>query len=464
MLLLMNEISKYFGHFKALDNASIDINHGEIVGLVGENGAGKSTLIKILNGAYKYDSGTIKFNDLNWFVNSPQHAQRNGISTIFQEINLSPYLSIKEEIDVKKPLESYSTAIKQMIAIARAISFNAKLVVMDEPTSSLDEREVEILFKIMKKLKEDNISLLFVSHNLDDVKKICDRIIIMRDGKTIKSVKSAEVDKKEIVSFMLGKNIEDLNKSGSTAFSKLEIKNDKTILSAKNLKFGNKVKNINFEVKKGEIVGLAGLLGSGRTESARLIFGIDNPENGKIVFSNGYYNDPKTAIKKGIGFCPEDRKTEGIIPDLSVKDNLTLPLLPKLRKYGVLNEEKQNEIVKKYIKSIGIKCASINQPIRELSGGNQQKVILARWICLNPTLLILDEPTRGIDVGAKNEIQKIIIDFAKKGLSVLMISSELEEIIEGSNTVFILKDGETIAKYNNEEIKESNIIKDMAGA
>ena len=498
MLLLMNEISKYFGHFKALDNASIDINHGEIVGLVGENGAGKSTLIKILNGAYKYDSGTINFNDLNWSANSPQHAQRNGISTIFQEINLSPYLSIteniflgreinnkfgflnwnlmhketikiinkfiKEEIDVKKPLESYSTAIKQMIAIARAISFNAKLVVMDEPTSSLDEREVEILFKIMKKLKEDNISLLFVSHNLDDVKKICDRIIIMRDGKTIKSVKSAEVDKKEIVSFMLGKNIEDLNKSGSTAFSKLEIKNDITILSAKNLKFGNKVKNINFEVKKGEIVGLAGLLGSGRTESARLIFGIDNPENGKIVFSNGYYNDPKTAIKKGIGFCPEDRKTEGIIPDLSVKDNLTLPLLPKLRKYGVLNEEKQNEIVKKYIKSIGIKCTSINQPIRELSGGNQQKVILARWICLNPTLLILDEPTRGIDVGAKNEIQKIIIDFAKKGLSVLMISSELEEIIEGSNTVFILKDGETIAKYNNEEIKESNIIKDMAGA
>ena len=498
MLLLMNEISKYFGHFKALDNACIDINHGEIVGLVGENGAGKSTLIKILNGAYKYDSGTINFNDLNWSANSPQHAQRNGISTIFQEINLSPYLSIteniflgreiknkfgflnwnlmhketikiinkfiKEEIDVKKPLESYSTAIKQMIAIARAISFNAKLVVMDEPTSSLDEREVEILFKIMKKLKEDNISLLFVSHNLDDVKKICDRIIIMRDGKTIKSAESADVDKKEIVSFMLGKNIEDLNKLGSTAFSKLEIKNDKTILSAKNLKYGNKVKNVNFEVKKGEIVGLAGLLGSGRTESARLIFGIENPENGKIVFSNGYYDDPKTAIKKGIGFCPEDRKTEGIIPDLSVKDNLTLPLLPKLRKYGVLNEEKQNEIVKKYIKSIGIKCASINQPIRELSGGNQQKVILARWICLNPTLLILDEPTRGIDVGAKNEIQKIIIDFAKKGLSVLMISSELEEIIEGSNTVFILKDGETIAKYNNEEIKESNIIKDMAGA
>ena len=251
---------------------------------------------------------------------------------------------------------------------------------------------------------------------------------------------------------------------GSTAFSKLDIKNDKTILSAINLKYGKKVKNVNFEVRKGEIVGLAGLLGSGRTESARLIFGIENPENGKIVFSNGYYDDPKTAIKKGIGFCPEDRKTEGIIPDLSVKDNLTLPLLPKLRKYGVLNEEKQNEIVKKYIKSIGIKCASINQPIRELSGGNQQKVILARWICLNPTLLILDEPTRGIDVGAKNEIQKIIINFAKKGLSVLMISSELEEIIEGSNTVFILKDGETIAKYNNEEIKESNIIKDMAGA
>ena len=497
-LLSMKDISKSFGNFSALKDAYIEVNRSEIMGLVGENGAGKSTLIKILNGAYSLDNGEIIFDNNLWNVKSPQEAQRLGISTIFQEINLSTYLSIteniflgreiknrfgflnwklmhneteklissfiNEEIDVKIPLELYSTAIKQMVAIARAISFQAKLVVMDEPTSSLDEKEVKILFEIMKKLKNNDVSVLFICHNIDEIMYACDRVTIMRDGKTVDVKYKNKTTKLEIVSGMLGRDLEDVKKMGVTAFNKRVNNNGVNILSAHKLKYGKKVKNVSFDVNSGDIVGLAGLLGSGRTESARLIFGVDKPERGTIKFMDKKINNPLSAIKAGIGFCPEDRKIEGIIPSLSVKDNLTLALLPRLSKAGIIDTKKQDIIVQKYINEVGIKCVSPEQPIKELSGGNQQKVILARWMCMNSKLLILDEPTRGIDVGAKVEIQKIILMLAENGLGVLMVSSELEEIIEGANKVFVLRNGHSVSKYEDQNIIESNIIKVMAGA
>jgi ribose transport system ATP-binding protein len=496
-LLDMQAISKSFGGVPALIEASLQIMPAEVMALVGQNGAGKSTMIKILNGAYVRDSGTIAFDGHGWMASSPQQAQRAGISTIFQEINLIAFRTVAENIylgreerrfgpfldwdkmnagakellarfdvnlDVRRPLGDFSTAIQQMVAIARAISFDAKLVIMDEPTSSLDEAEVAVLLRTVRQLKSDGVAVIFVSHKLDELYEVCDRVTVMRDGRTVAVAPMQEMSKLQLVASMLGRDLAEVRASGATAFDDVETAIGDELLEVTDVAVGHKVQDATFDIKKGEIAGLAGLLGSGRTETARAIFGADRTRAGNLKFEGKHVRlrSPADAIALGMGYCPEDRKVEGIVPDMSVAENLTLALLPALKRSGMIDEARQREVVLRFIKEIGIKCAGPDQRIRELSGGNQQKVLLARWLCMNPKLLILDEPTRGIDVGAKAEIQSLIRRLAAQGLGVLMISSELEEIIEGANRVFVLREGRTVAEFSHDRIDEGAVMHAMA--
>jgi ribose transport system ATP-binding protein len=368
------------------------------------------------------------------------------------------------QIDVRRPLMTFSTAIQQMVAIARAVSFSARIVIMDEPTSSLDERECEVLFDVIRRLKRDGVSVIFVSHRLDELYEICERVTVMRDGRTVLVDRLANLDKLQLVSAMLGRDRATVRAEGATAFSRGGAKIGEEILRADGLKIGRRVRNARVTVRAGEIVGLAGLLGSGRSEVARAIFGADPPDNGRIEIAGEQteLTTPADAIRRRIGYCPEDRKKDGIIPDMSVSENLTLALLPHLARVGIVDQAKQREIVAKFMTRLGIKAATPDQKIRELSGGNQQKVLLARWLCTDPALLILDEPTRGIDVGAKGEIQSLIDELAADGLGVLMISSELEELVEGADRVFVLREGETAAELAGEAISEPAIMAAMA--
>ncbi len=496
-LLAMRAIDKSFGSVSALVSADLVVMPAEVMALVGQNGAGKSTMIKVLNGAFQYDGGTIAFDGKPWVAGSPQQAQRAGVSTIFQEINLIGYRSVAENIylgrEIKKfaglldwtrmnqgartllarfnidvevtlPLENFSTAVQQMVAIARAVSFDAKLVIMDEPTSSLDEAEVAVLLKTIRQLKADGVAVIFVTHKLDELYEVCDRVTIMRDGRTVSVANIADISKLQLVASMLGRDLADVRARGATAFSNGDHDIGGELLEAKSLAVGRRVSDASFDIRKGEIVGLAGLLGSGRTETARAVFAADPMSKGQVRFEgkDRDFKTPAQAIAAGMGYCSEDRKTQGIIPDMSVADNLTLALMPALTRAGMIDETRQREIVLRFIKDIGIKCSGPNQKIRELSGGNQQKVLLARWLCMNPKLLILDEPTRGIDVGAKGEIQSLIRRFASEGLGVLMISSELEEIVEGADRVFVLRDGRMDAEMDKAAISEQAVMQAMA--
>ncbi len=496
-LLLMEHITKRFPGAVALADAHLSVARGEVHALIGENGAGKSTLIKILTGAYHRDSGSILFDGNKVNFQTPQHAQRNGISTIYQEINLVPFRTVTEniflgrerfrfglldwrrmnaeardilrrfkiDVDVTQPLNMYTIATQQMVAIARAISFKSKLVIMDEPTSSLSDDEVQVLFAVIRQLKADGIAVIFISHRLDELYAICDSVTIMRDGHTIEERALAGLPKIELVAKMLGREIGTVQHEGQTSFDvSRHVVREQVLLAAHELQHGRQLRSASLSVHAGEIVGLAGLLGSGRSETARAIFGADNLEQGSISV-NGEpvtFNSPADAIRAGIGFCSEDRKADGIIPELSVRENLTLAALPGLTRAGIVDRQQQQAIVERFIQLLGIKTSGPDQKIRELSGGNQQKVLLARWLCINPHLLLLDEPTRGIDVGAKGEIQKLIDELAEQGLGVLMISSELEELLEGSDRVFVMRDGRTVAEIPRAQLSQDAILTAMA--
>jgi len=494
-LLAMRGMEKRFQGSQALAGAALEVLPGEVMALVGQNGAGKSTLIKVLTGAYQADAGTIEFAGARIAFGTPLAAQRAGISTIYQEINLAPLRSVAEnvflgrelyryglldwrrmngeaesllrrfavDIDVRRPLGEFPTAIQQMVAIARAVSLAAKLVIMDEPTSSLDEREVEVLFDVIRRLRDAGVAVIFITHRLDELYRVCDRVTVMRDGRTVLTGRMADVDKLKLVAAMLGRELEAA-KARSTEFAAGGARAGKQILRAEGLVAGRKLRGARVDTRAGEIVGLAGLLGSGRTETARAIFGADPPEAGSIQIAGAAAapKSPGEAIALRVGFCSEDRKTEGIVPYLSVRDNLTLALLPRLARAGVVDERRQREIVDAFIKRLAVKTSGPEQKIRELSGGNQQKVLLARWLCMDPKLLILDEPTRGVDVGAKREIQTLIRELADQGLSVLMISSELDEIIEGADRVFVLSDGKTVAELPHEAATGPAIMAAMA--
>ncbi|MDB5621889.1 MAG: ABC-type sugar transport system, ATPase component [Devosia sp.] len=494
-LLSMTGIEKRFAGIPALSGASLEILPGEVHALIGQNGAGKSTMIKVLTGYHRRDAGTVSFAGQPFEVGSPHEAQSSGISTIYQEINLVPLRSVTENIclgreqrrfglldwgamhaeaerllatfgigiDVRRPLMDFNTATQQMVAIARAIGFSARLVIMDEPTSSLDEGEVAVLFKVIRQLKADGVSVIFVSHKLDELYEVCDRVTIMRDGKTVRVAEMDKIAKLELVSAMLGRDVSRAD-GHATAFDDAQRPKGETVLRARNLKAGHAVRDVSFQVARGEIVGFAGLLGAGRTETARLVFGVDRTTGGSMELNGRPYDPqrPKDAILAGLGFVTEDRKLEGIVPELSVAENMTLSLLPQISRNGVVSEGRQRELVEGFIEQLGIKCSGPNQKIRELSGGNQQKVLLARWLATNPRLLILDEPTRGIDVGAKGEIQRLVRKLADEGLAVLMISSELEEVVEGADRVFVLREGRTVAELEGEAISEDRVLDAMA--
>jgi ribose transport system ATP-binding protein len=336
---------------------------------------------------------------------------------------------------------------------------------MDEPTSSLSDDEVETLFAVIRQLKEEGVATIFVSHRLDELYAICDGITILRDGVTVGEQPIKTISKLELVAKMLGKDLGSVQQSGQTSFdASHHQRSEQVVLKASNLREGRKLQDASLEVREGEIVGLAGLLGSGRSEVARAIFGADDLDGGTIAIGGQevHFRSPADAIQAGIGFCAEDRKVDGIIPDLSVRENLTLAALPTLARSGIVDRKQQEEIVERFIQRLGIKTAGPEQKIRELSGGNQQKVLLARWLCLHPRLLLLDEPTRGIDVGAKGEIQKLVEELAASGMGVLLISSELEEIIEGSDHVVVLRDGITVAEMPQAELSQDAILAAMA--
>ena len=495
-LLLMEDITKAFLGVTALQDARLRVDRGEVHALVGQNGAGKSTLIKVLTGVYRRDSGTVTFDGEPIDFASPQAAQDGGISTIYQELNLVPFRSVAEnislgreprrlglidwrrvnararellgrfsvDVDVTRPLMSFSTATQQMVAIARAVSVESRLVIMDEPTSSLDEREVETLFGVIRNLRDSGVSVIFVSHRLDELYEVCDRVTILRDGRTVDERPMGQITRLELVAQMLGKELGEVRRTGATGFGDGHRAGREAVLNASDLHRGQVLRDVDVTVSAGEIVGLAGLLGSGRTETARAIFGVDTLESGTVAVEgrSAPIASPNDAIAAGIGFLSEDRKAEGIVPHMSVRENLTLALLPRLARHGVVDADEQARIVDRFIERLGIKTSGPDQPIRELSGGNQQKVLLARWLCMDPRLLILDEPTRGIDVGAKREIQNLINELASSGLGVLMISSELEELTEGSDRVVVLRDGRSVAELDGDAITQEAIMEAMA--
>ena len=498
-LLRMVGIVKRFAGATALDGVDLELKAGEVHALVGENGAGKSTLVKIMTGAYRRDGGEMWLEGKPVAFDTPAEAQDAGVIAVHQEIHLLGFRTVAEnvflgreprrwglvdwkrmntdaaelltglgiDVDPKAELGTLSTARQQMVAIARGISLGAKVLVLDEPTSSLAEREVAILYELIRRLKAQGTAIVYISHRFDELYTICDRVTVLRDGKLVATRPLAGLERIDLVCMMLGKTREAL-RHGTTGFGEHHAvagtSDGAPLLHAEGLRRGQKLRGVTIDVRRGEIVGLAGLLGAGRTETARVLFGADPAEGGTATLSGERF-DPRTpdqAIAAGIGFVSEDRKAEGIIPELSIRENLTLAALPMLTKFGIVSRTKQRELVERFMTRLGVKASSADQKIRELSGGNQQKVLLARWLATNPALLILDEPTRGIDIGAKGEIQALVNELAAGGLGVLMISSELEELVEGSSRVVVMRDGRNVAELRGEQISQEAIIHAMA--
>ncbi|NCD34452.1 MAG: sugar ABC transporter ATP-binding protein [Spartobacteria bacterium] len=494
-LLEIRELSKSFPGVKALDSASFTLRRGETHALMGENGAGKSTLIKVLTGLYKKDSGTIRLEGNSFESASPMDASLKGISTVYQEVNLAPNLSVAENIfigrqpmrrwgvdwrtmntkaavaleklelaiDVTKPLSSFSTAVQQMVAIARALDIQAKILILDEPTSSLDQAECQQLFKIMDKLKKEGMGIIFITHFLDQVYETSDRITVLRNGCFVGEFKTDELPRLKLISHMLGREWEEMASEDMKSSAKA-VELTKPFLELEQVARKGVLPAFDLSLREGEVMGLAGLLGSGRTEMAKLLFGIDKPTAGTIKLDDQpiCISTPRKAIASSIAFCPEDRKTEGIIAELTVRENIVLALQARRGWLKALNRQEQNEITDKYVDLLKIKVSDNEQKADTLSGGNQQKLILARWLAMNPRLLILDEPTRGIDVGAKAEIEKLIHKMRKEKRSVLFISSELEEITRCCNRVAVLKDRKKLGELTGSRISESQIMKTLA--
>lgn len=496
-VLEMHGIHKQFPGVKALQNVDFRLFAGEVHALMGENGAGKSTLIKVLTGVYSVDQGTVKLSSQNVALKSPFEAQESGISTVYQEVNLCTNLTVAENIfigrepkrfgrilwkemnrsaekllkermqlniDVTLPLHAYSVAIQQLIAIARALNISAKVLILDEPTSSLDTKEVKQLFRIIQKLKQEGLAILFVTHFLDQVYEVSDRITILRNGKLIGEYMAKDLPKLELVSQMIGKDLTQLEKLPAKSVNE-QFAGKEIVAEAKQAARKGGIEPFDLSVREGEVVGLAGLLGSGRTEAARLFFGADSLDQGTVRMNNAKDNihSPRKAIQQGVAFCSENRKTEGILDDLTVRENIIVALQSTRGWYKPLSRKKQNEIAEHYMKLLNINPPHAEHLIKNLSGGNQQKVLLARWLLTNPKLLILDEPTRGIDVGAKAEIQRLVLDLSQKGMSVLFISSELEEVLRVSHRVAVLRDRRKIKEIFDQDMTEHSIMTTIAG-
>lgn len=484
-ILKVNGLSKSFFGVKALDDIHFDLKKGEVHALMGENGAGKSTFMKILIGLLKADSGSISFNS-EQIENIDVHSMmKKGISMIHQEILLVPELSVAQNIflgreikrtylldeqainqqaedllqsmglnmNVRTKAKHLSIAELQLIEIAKAVSNNARVIIMDEPSSALSEKEVEILFNTIKDLKSKGVAIIYISHKMEEIYQIADRITILRDGKYITTKHAAELDKSSLISLMVGRELEELFSADSIAQSEV-------ILKVKNLNTKGKFSDINFEVHAGEVLGIAGLMGAGRTEIARAIFGLDSFDSGEIILKGKKLKirSPKDAIREGIGYVSEDRKALGFIPELSVKQNISLSSILNYSKAWFIDEKKEEKASSKIAQQLNIKASGLNQKAMNLSGGNQQKVVIARVLMASPSLIILDEPTRGIDIGAKHEIYKLIRQLTETGLAVIMISSELPEILGMSNRVLVLSKGKQKTILTQKEASQEKIM------
>lgn len=497
IVLTMKNISKTFPGVKALSDVDFTLREGEIHALMGENGAGKSTLIKVLTGVHDFEAGEIRMsgNPAPIINHSPQEAQNNGISTVYQEVNLCPNLTVAENLFIgREPrkfgmidwktmnrksaevlknldihvlptqnLDDCSIAIQQMIAIARAVDMKCRVLILDEPTSSLDDEEVEKLFTLMRKLRAEGVGIIFVTHFLEQVYAVCDRITVLRNGALVGEYEIENLPRVQLVSKMMGKDFDDL------ADIKSEHQNNsgekEPLIEAKGLSHQGTIKPFDLVVNKGEVIGMTGLLGSGRSELVRALYGADRADTGvlKINGKEVKINTPLDAMKQGMAYLPEDRKKEGIIADLSVRENIIIALQAKKGMFKLLSRKQMEEFADEYIKLLQIKTASRETPVKSLSGGNQQKVIIARWLLTNPDYLILDEPTRGIDVGTKTEIQKLVLQLADDGKAITFISSEIEEMLRTCSRMAVLRDGSKVGEIEGEDLSQESIMKAIAG-
>ena len=484
-ILEIHDLTKTYPGVIALDNVSINIKKGEVHALVGENGAGKSTLIKTITGASKPDSGKIIFEGKEYPFMAPRLSGDLGIEAIYQEFNLAPSLSVQEnifmgtrinkgifidtkallkkskevldnfnvEIDPLVPVGSLSVAYMQLVEIAKALAKKCKLLIMDEPTAPLTDNEVEILYDLIKTLKEKGVSIIYISHRLDEIFHVCDTVTIMRDGKVVKNCGVNEIDKDQMIYYMVGHTMSEKYPQRNPHFGN-------KVLEIKDLE-GQDNQPSSFYVRAGEILGLAGLVGAGRTELARLIFGADKKSGGDI-YINGQkveINSPKDAISNGIAYVSEDRKNLGVILKFPVSWNITLPILKSISHFGFIDLKKEDEYVCQYKDALRIKTPSVNQLVNNLSGGNQQKVAVAKWLASHSKILILDEPTRGIDVGAKEEIYELINHLTDQGLAIIMISSEMEEIMKMSDRMIVLSEGRITGELSKFEFNQEKILR-----
>ena len=497
VVLTMRGICMTFPGVKALDHVDFTLRKGEIHALMGENGAGKSTLIKCLTGINDFEAGEIHVDGIQGTVknHSTLDAQNVGISTVYQEVNLCPNLSVAEnlyigrepmtpfhtidrkammrkaaeltqrldiKVDVAQNLENYSLAIQQMIAIARAVDMDCKVLILDEPTSSLDDSEVEKLFKLMTMLRSKGVGIVFVTHFLEQVYAVCDRITVLRNGTLVGEYPIADLPRVKLVAAMMGKDFDDLadiKPEGSQDFS-----NASMVIEAKGLSHKGTIKPFDLNIRKGEVIGLTGLLGSGRTELARAIYGADKSQTGtlRVKDQEVKINQPIDAMNLGMGLLPDDRKAEGIIGDLSVRENIILAMQAKRGMFRQISRAQQEKIADEYIRLLQIKTATRETPIKQLSGGNQQKAILGRWLATDPDFLILDEPTRGIDIGTKTEIQKLILKLAGEGKSIMFMSSEIEEMLRTCNRMAVLRDGAKVGEIDG-DLSQERVMAAIAG-
>ncbi len=494
IILIMRGICKYFPGVKALDNVDFTLRKGEIHALMGENGAGKSTLIKVLTGVYPMDGGEIHIDGFegNVSIRSPQEAQNFGISTVYQEITLCPNLTVAENMFIgrtigakvswkdmenragellnslgiparpKQQLGSCSLAVQQMVAIARAVDTDCKVLILDEPTSSLDDKEVAMLFRLMRDLKERGVGIIFVTHFLEQVYEVSDHITVLRNGGLVGEYEVNDLPQVKLVELMIGKDLADLSniKKGSS-----DDGDERKVLYEAEKLSSTESRPFDFHISEGEINGFTGLLGSGRSESVRAIFGADRVTGGKVRIKgkNVHISNPHDAMKNGIGYLPEDRKRDGIIADLSVRDNIILALQVMRGFFRPMSKAQMRKFADEYIEALQIKTASQDTPIKSLSGGNQQKVILARWLLTHPDYLILDEPTRGIDIGTKLEIQKLVLKLAEEGMSVTFISSEIEEMLRTCSRLIVMRDRKIVGELAGDELTQTRVMKTIAG-
>jgi ribose transport system ATP-binding protein len=487
-LVLMEDIEKSFTGVHALNQCRFELNSGEVLALVGENGAGKSTLMKILTGVYKKDSGHIFYKGQEVVIPNPAAAQHLGISIIHQELNLMPHLTVAQNIfigreprkakillndqeinektaalfktmhlnlDPRAKVADLTVAKQQMVEIAKALSFNAEVLIMDEPTAALTEAEIDELFIIIRQLREKGVGIVHISHRLEELKQISDRVTVMRDGQYIDTVITKDTGIDKIISLMVGRTIFESTPEIP------EKPSDEIVLDVKKLKRGNVIKDVSFSLKRGEILGFAGLMGAGRTEVARAIFGADTVESGEVYIKGNrvHIHSPNDAVQHGIGYLSEDRKRYGLTLGMDVETNVVLAAYNKFLNFlGVVDQKKTAATATHYVQALTIKTPSIRQSTKNLSGGNQQKVIIAKWLTANTEILIFDEPTRGIDVGAKSEIYKLLNELAQQGKAIIMISSELPEILRMSHRIIVMCEGRVTGELNGATATQEQIM------